>query len=189
MTHLIAFTGLKGSGKDTAAAGLLRGGSNFRKIAFAEPLKAMLSTLLQSRGCSVYDVSRYLEGDLKEEPTDFLMGRTPRHAMQTLGTEWGRGLIDSALWVDTFQRRVRETWSKGLSVVVTDVRFPNEVEAVHALGGVVYCVLRPGTVETGHPSEALVKSLNVDGELDNIYTTPGGFEYFIRDYFERQLEG
>ena len=32
----------------------------------------------------------HIEGALKEVPCELLGGKTPRYAMQTLGTEWGR---------------------------------------------------------------------------------------------------
>lgn len=130
--------GFKGSGKSEVARALVARGCRVHK--FAAPLKAMLAAL----GLD----DRHLEGDLKEEPCDLLCGRTPREAMITLGTEWGRDLIDSEIWVRAWAR------SAGVDpIVADDVRFPNEVATIKGLGGVVVWVERPGLSAGDHRSE------------------------------------
>jgi hypothetical protein len=125
---LIAFTGRAGAGKSTAAY-YLSEGRGFTRMRIAGPLKAML------RAIGLTD--REIDGDLKERPCARLNGRTPRHAMQTLGTEWGRALIHPDFWIDLFVSDVRERLSFGESVVVDDLRFPNEEEVIRKLGGVI----------------------------------------------------
>jgi len=90
MRPLIAFIGLSGCGKTTAARYFNDHG--FTRLRFAEPLKRML------RAIGLTDAQ--LDGDLKEQETNLLCDRTPRHAMQTLGTEWGRNQIDQDFWVN-----------------------------------------------------------------------------------------
>ena len=85
---LLGIHGKAGSGKSTAAQVLIDGG--FKRVKFADPLKNML------RAIGLTD--QHIEGDLKEVPCDMLLGQTPRHAMQTLGTEWGRGCIGGEFW-------------------------------------------------------------------------------------------
>ena len=52
---------------------------------------------------------------------------TPRHIMQTLGTEWGRS-VDPLLWAKDAWRRVNASLVAGASfVAVTDGRFRNEI--------------------------------------------------------------
>ena len=53
----------------------------------------MLRKLLACPGADAGMIRRMIDGDLKEAPTPLFEGRTPRHAMQTLGTEWGRDRI------------------------------------------------------------------------------------------------
>jgi hypothetical protein len=120
---LLGLVGRKGSGKDTAAELLLSQG--YQNVKFAGALKEMIRSLLAYQGVDESTIDRMIEGDLKEVPTDYLGGHTPRFAMQTLGTEWGRDLIGKNFWVGTAMRR-----AEGKPSVVTDVRFPNEVEAV-----------------------------------------------------------
>lgn len=162
---IIGITGLKGSGKDTAAAALLATGE-FVNIKFADALKNMLRTLLSM----TYDketVERMIEGDLKETPCAALLGKTPRHAMQTLGTEWGRDQIGPSLWVDTTISRILNS---DKSVVVTDMRFENEFEALTKIGAKTVRVER-GLVNTDlHPSETYIAQMPVQHVINNRFS-------------------
>lgn len=154
---IIGFAGRAGAGKTTAAKHLVQH-HGFVRVRFAGPLKAMMRAL----GCTEEEV----DGAGKELPCDLLGGRTPRQAMQWLGTEWGRDMIAPDLWT-----RAWEYAAAGKPrVVVDDVRFPNEVEALRRLGGVVIQLLAPGDLEpasqaAGHVSER--GGLDVDADLFN----------------------
>lgn len=124
MTKVVAFTGTKGSGKDTAAEVLLREG--YTKIKFADGLKAMIRAFLLLYGYSEDRVERMIEGDLKEVADEAWCGRTTRFVMQTLGTEWGRLTINPKLWTNLFEKRAKDAGT----VVVTDMRFINESASV-----------------------------------------------------------
>jgi hypothetical protein len=164
MAIIIGLAGLKRSGKD--ASGLILNQYGFRTEKFAGALKAMLIALLTYNGRSLNDIERIIDGDMKEVPLEEFEGRSFRHAAQTLGTEWGRDLIGTGLWVNTFLRRAR----KYKFVVCTDVRFPNEVAAVRSEGGVVYRVEREGQSSGAdlHRSETEILTLDVDGVITNI---------------------
>src|SRR6266496_1168986 len=96
---LIGFVGRRRSGKDTAAAVLAAKG--FKVVRFAEGLKTMLAALLRLHDVSELRIEQMIDGNLKKIPLGVLAGRTPRHAMQTLGTEWGRQCIRDTFWVDS----------------------------------------------------------------------------------------
>lgn len=133
--RVIGFCGPIGCGKSTAAR-ILMERYGYRRERFADPLKAMLAAL----GLSPEE----LDGPAKEAPAALLGGRTPRHAMQTLGTEWGRQLIDPDLWVRAWELRVGGYWRRFHAPVVSDdVRFGNEVAAIRAMGGLVVRIERP----------------------------------------------
>jgi len=184
---LVGLLGRKGSGKDTAALALLSQG--YQNVKFAGALKDMLRTLLTYQGLESHIVERMVEGDLKEVPTPFLGEQEPRFAMQTLGTEWGRNLIAPDLWVGTAIRRAGDR-----DTVITDVRFPNEMAAVVAAGGVCFGItadwIKP--VRGEHESEALIDdliaSLPAGQKIINRRAAPGEEPYAIQDFQKRFLE-
>lgn len=158
--RIVAFTGLAGSGKSTAALHLVEQG--WTRVRFAGPLKAMMAAL----GLTQDEI----EGSRKEVPCDLLAGKTPRYAMQTIGTEWGRDIIAPDLWI----RAWRAALPAAGSVVVDDCRFKNEAEAVTAAGGFLIRVSREGAGAgaAGHSSEALCASLPAITEIQNNGTVP-----------------
>lgn len=163
---VISLYGYKGSGK-SIAADYLTDHFGFVRIKFAGSLKGMLRTL----GLTDDEI----EGTEKEMPCELLGGKTPRCAMQTLGTEWGRQLISKDLWVNAWKRNVQDWQETELDVVVDDMRFPNEVEAVKALGGVLVKLVRKESTDDAHVSEASIDSFVSDytivnkGSLEDLY--------------------
>lgn len=146
---IIGLVGAKRSGKSEVSNHLVEE-YGFQRLRFADGLKEMLKTL----GLT----DEQIDGAHKEEPLPFLCGRTPRHAMQTLGTEWGRVLIGGDLWVNACQQRLLRACSgrKKARVVIDDVRFPNEVRMIQELGGMLWKVRRPD-VEPPTPSAIKLK--------------------------------
>ena len=142
---LIVLTGAAGSGKSTVASALA-GMYGAKVVKFASPLKAML------RAIGLTDA--HIEGELKEKPCDLLGGQTPRHAMQTLGTEWGRALISNDIWVEAWTREVLAVLADGGCVIVDDCRFENELDAALSMGGYVLRLERYGAGAGNHASES-----------------------------------
>lgn len=142
---VIALTGFAGSGKSTASKYLVEK-HGYQLVKFAGPLKDMLRAIGLSEA--------QIEGELKEEPCEWLQGATPRHAMQTLGTQWGRACIGPSFWIELWVRRVNQVIATGGRVVVDDCRFPNEADEVRKLGGVVWRLVGRGGIASAHESEA-----------------------------------
>lgn len=153
MNNLVAFCGAAGAGKSTAADALVAEG--WRVVSFARPLKAMFLQMLLQAGVDDSTAARMIHGDLKETPADVLAGRSPRHAMQTLGTEWGRDCMAEDFWTRLAVRQIREIHAAGGRVVVDDCRFPNEAAAVRDLGGSVFEVVGRGGIAGNHVSEEM----------------------------------
>ena len=118
---LIGLTGKAGAGKDTVADILCNAGWN--RYALASPIKNMLSAI------GIDEPSRELK-ETQLEGFDF----SYRKAAQTLGTEWGRA-VDKDLWLKLGRQRWRGCKT---SLVITDVRFDNEAEAIITDGGVIW---------------------------------------------------
>lgn len=102
-----------------------------------------------------------------------------RTALQSIGTEWGR-TIDPEIWL---KATLREALSYD-RVVISDVRFLNEVEFIQKHGGKVIKIIRPDTDSlaanvgiAGHKSEAEQKSMP-DDMFDGIIINDKSLEDF-----------
>ena len=151
MPSRIALCGLAGSGKSTAADyRVLRHG--FKRLSYASPIKRMLRSLLIEAGAGFIEAAEMTDGKLKELPTPFLCGHSPRYALQTIGTEWGRDIIGQDVWRRILINKTRKF--SELPLVVDDLRFPNEAEALRQEGFLIVRVIRAGSGrESGHSSE------------------------------------
>ena len=140
---IIGLCGLIGSGKDTIADYLVNS-HGFRQDSFAASLKDTLAavfgwdrTMLEGRTGS----SR----TWREQVDTWWAARlgiphlTPRWAMQNLGTEVIREHFHQDIWTASVENKLRKINN---NVVISDCRFPNEVAAIQAAGGVVVCVKR-----------------------------------------------
>ena len=163
--QLIAFCGPIGAGKTTAAAYLVEE-FGYRRVRFAGPLKDMLRAL----GLSDSEI----DGARKEQPCDLLGGKTPRYAMQALGTEWGRDLICSDLWIRAWYKAVSDI-PEGVGIVADDLRFPNEARAISDFKhSKIIKVSRPGVLPSAsHVSELQTFPINAeiinDGDKFRLY--------------------
>lgn len=169
MTKIVGFAGRKGSGKDTASNVLVEE-AGYVNVKMAGALKGMIRFYLDYIGTDPERAERLIDGDLKETPAPEFGGKTCRHAMQTLGTEWGRNLIYPDIWVDAFKKRAAQ-FDK---VVCSDVRFPNEVETITSLNP-INLILRidrdtEKTEGSSHQSETEIDNLPVAHVIDNNHT-------------------
>lgn len=144
---LIGLTGRKQSGKSTVAQ-ILREKQKFIEYSFAAPVRLFIAFMLAPREA---DGLAWLEAN-KETPIDWLDGMTPRHMLQTLGTEWGRDMIHSELWLRKCMRDIVD--STAPNIVVSDVRFDNEAKAIRESGGIILRIDRFGCGGDAHVSEA-----------------------------------
>lgn len=164
--RLIAFVGKAGSGKTTAAKYIERIG--YTRLSFSDALKKMLHEGLEIP----YE---YLYGEKKSESCEELCGRTARHAMVTLGTEWGRDMIHPDIWVSATSRKLGHLINMGVSrFVIDDIRFLNEAKWVQSLNakGIIAKIVRisrdNGNGEvTQHRSETEQDGIIADWDIRN----------------------
>jgi hypothetical protein len=157
--RLIGLHGAARSGKDTVGQ-MLADSFNVGRISFAEPIRNALRGMLGL-------TDEHFHGSLKEVVIPWL-GKSPRQLMQTLGTEWGRGLINPDIWLLLAQRSVDDYQEQGRSVVITDVRFENEADLIRAMGGQVWHIHRPNVQQVAaHASESGIAFLTGDRRIDN----------------------
>lgn len=161
MRHIIGLAGCKRVGKDTCADFLVAH-HGFLKYSLADPIKEVCKHMF------LFDDEQLWGAE--KDVVDPRYGKSPREVMQRLGTDFVRDWIGDDFWIN----RMR-TWadSHNRNIVVADVRFQNEVDAIHAMGGHVLLLSRPslGPSIDCHKSEACQLNL-VDVRLENKYTVP-----------------
>lgn len=168
---IVGFSGRAGSGKTRASKWLIERYPAYRRVAFASTLKAMM---LQIPGIGEAEVF----GDRKEASCAALGGATPRHAMQTLGTEWARG-IDPDLWIRAWWERAR----LHDHVVADDVRFANEAEFIRSKGGVV---IRLGVFGEVRRHDHVSEDLAFGGDFEIVVPRgPGHLEEALEELWDR----
>lgn len=176
---LVGLIGKKRVGKDTFAAVLVEE-FGFARVAFADPLKEMalaIDPYIQAehsyRLSDAVDVLGW-EGAKDAYPE-------VRRFLQRLGTD-GVRQFDEDFWVRAGMRAaaakrrpMRLNTSDGRAataprpVVITDVRYPNEADAIREAGGTLVRIVRPG-VDDGdtHASETALDGYAVDYTVSNL---------------------
>lgn len=194
---IIGIAGKKQVGKDTCFSFLNENGK-FENIKFADTLKDILCMLtgcsredLESdefkskklpKCWDCWRVSEYSEHDSlvnlfssHEEAmkhmedvynpcTVGLVSYTYREALQHIGTNLLRVQFNPDVWINSTLAKIK----KAEDCIITDVRFPNEVNAIRKLGGKVILVKRDTGLNDVHVSENAL-----DGIID--------FDYIIEN--------
>jgi hypothetical protein len=173
---IIGLVGPIGVGKTTLGLGLIKA-QGFISWGFATALKRALIAFVEVQGCSHENALDMFYGKSKEQPSEFFNGKTPRWAMQTFGTEWGRNLISLDLWVNAWERAV-QSFGPNAKIVVDDVRHLNEAEAIRKLGGKIILLQRTSHTAGVHSSEQEFMKIAEDATLQNYGTEEQLMENF-----------
>ena len=142
---MIGLAGLKGAGKNTAAQ-VLVDKLGYVEEALAAPLKRIAEILnpVLPGGGQLSDLLKYYTWD---EVKQFL---EVRQYLQILGKEAIRDQLGESVLIHALENRMN--WEQ--DYVITDVRFPNEVEWVQ-MKGIVLWIDNPKCKPDGHSSENL----------------------------------
>jgi hypothetical protein len=186
--HIIALCGFANAGKDTVAD-LLVTHAGFRKLAFADALKAELQDAF-SIEAAVFSRPEYKSQPLSELaltkcterayidaalrygvehwsgtlpfPTaeELARPRTPRETMQLWGTQYRRA-HDPEYWTSIVRRRISYYQAElgQLRIVVTDCRYDNEHDSLRAQGARLWQIKRTG-LNAGTTAEGSHSSAN-----------------------------
>lgn len=170
--HLIGLHGRAQVGKDTVANYLaLQHG--FAKTSFAGPLKSAAAVMF-----NLTDEQRL---EQNKEVVIPYWGISPRTMYQKLGTEGGRNLFGTDLWLKRWKLEALDLLAKQ-PVVVSDVRFDNEADIIRNMGGTIVHIKSHRaspltTTAKAHASEAGIEfcvatdlQISNDGSYEELYT-------------------
>lgn len=125
------------SGKDTAGAAIIQR-YNWRKIQMKDPLWRGLQGFFDIPDNAFRKL--FIDAELKEQPTQFLEGSTPRQAQIDMSEKWAKQLYGR----DIFGRLAARQMSKACLVngtVITDVGFEHETLPIIERYGAENCAL------------------------------------------------
>lgn len=166
MTRLIGLSGYARSGKNSLGD-ILSANCGFKPVAFADRLKGMAQALdpliytgrMHGASVPLHTILNAGGGweDAKTHPG-------VREFLQSLGVA-ARQHISETVWIDALLSSLD---TERYRYVITDVRFPNEADAVRERGGQVWRIERPGTGPANdHESEHALSSYQFDRIIHN----------------------
>lgn len=160
---MIGLSGWARSGKDTVASYLVEQ-HGFVRVSFADQMRTALYNLDPKIDLAGYRISLRaavdLIGweDLKSQSDDV------RGLMQRMGTEVGRRLWGEDFWVEAAMRLVLPD----TNIVISDVRYPNEADAIRRRDGQVWRITRDGVgPANSHDSETSLNTYPFDQYIAN----------------------
>lgn len=175
--QLIGVTGKKFNGKDTIGNYLISN-HQYVRLSFADPLKEALK-------CIFGFTDEQLYGNLKEVVDEY-WGVSPRDVMKYIGTDVFRNKMEQLIpdikndiWIRVVERQIlqlRKT-DPNVKIVITDVRFPNEINLIKKYNGQIIKVNRQSVNNKidHHESEKYIDSLYCDimiqndGSIDDVH--------------------
>ena len=150
------------SGKSSAAA-WLRDHRGYKIAKFADGIRQMLVALLEMCGYNSAGAHDLIFDDQhKEQSLSLLAGSpTPRSLMKSLGTQWGRELVNPDLWATALIGSMDQR-PKQRNFAIDDLRFPNEWKVLKNAGATIVKVEREGFPIEESLCEGLLKDYEPD---------------------------
>lgn len=168
-TNLYALMGWIGSGKDTVAL-RLQNHYGWRRVSFAGALKDAVSVIFgwpreQLEGLTL-DSRKWREAVDPWWATRLNIPQlTPRWVLQHVGTDVLRNYFHDEIWIAALERRLLEQ-DPAQPVVISDCRFPNEIQLVKAYQGNLVQVVRSFELPVWYQCAVRQNSANDEELLD-----------------------
>jgi hypothetical protein len=178
---IIAISGKFRSGKDTVAKmislKLIAAGYKTRRIAFADSLKEIVEILTGKKRSSIEEkYFSYPVLDFTEEQKNSFLYKwdmTLGTMLQKLGTDVMRNCFNDCVWINSFLEKATRVPVNEF-IMVTDVRFINEIAALKYRGCV--CIRVEGDPLKAAENSTRNKIHQSEIELDNY-----DFDYVIKN--------
>jgi dephospho-CoA kinase len=167
--QIIGLTGYAQSGKDTLGKYLVEQ-KGFTRVSFADGVREALYNLNPTFGMYSYELRKIVDSYGWEKAKE---NSEVRELLQRMGTEVGRQMFGENVWIDLALKK-----AQGLDkIVFTDVRFPNEAEAIRKLGGKIIRIEREGVnAINSHISEKPISLELVDQIIHN--------DFYLEDFYQ-----
>jgi hypothetical protein len=172
---IVGICGFIGSGKDTIADYLVNF-HEFRRESFASTLKDAVSsvfgwdrTMLEGRTKAAREWREQVDtwwAERLDMPT-----LTPRWVLQYWGTEVCRKGFHDDIWIASLENKLRNSTD---NVVISDCRFPNEIESIKRAGGRIVWIKRgtlPDWYNTALQANKGVNSAIQELKMKKIHTS------------------
>ena len=167
---IIGICGFIGSGKDTVADYLVNV-HEFRRESFAGTLKDAVAavfgwdrTMLEGRTKASREWREQVDPWWAERLN--MPNLTPRWVLQYWGTEVCRHGFHDDIWIASLENKLRQIKD---NVVISDVRFPNELKAIKNTGGLMLRTQR-GPIPDWF-NDALMDNYNASKNMESKYPT------------------
>ncbi|MDF2994280.1 MAG: hypothetical protein K0S37_4794 [Microbacterium sp.] len=179
ITPLIAFGGLKESGKD-AAANCLRDDHGYVILGMSDVLHEaalVLNPIVRAQITAHVTLEVMTYAELVER-VGFVQAKTNpevRRFLIALGTKFGRRMIGEDIWADLMRDKIHSLLDADQPVAITGIRFHNELRMIEQLDGVTVWVERPAArakfdPATADESEKTLTETDFAYALDNVGT-------------------
>ena len=175
---LIALVGAKTVGKTTIAKAIAALSDDVVILSFAKPIRDMLK---------IIGVDNYYLYKAKDKPVHGLHS-SARDMLCTLGTNWGRQMVHSDIWLWAMGKQIDKVYKKAKRkkhtvIIIDDCRFPNEAAWVTRQGGYVVQLKRDGIKYTfDHETERPLPDGLVDFTFD-----AGGVQNCVKNIVQNIL--
>jgi hypothetical protein len=165
------------------------------RVSFASCLKSMLESVF------AYDMPEadklnfpsnypypYIYGDRKEVPLEMFGGHSTRYAMQKLAI-WGKENFGDDFWLKKGVIEASHFIEKGWDVVIDDMRYKNEYDALKAKDAIFIKVVRPGArvPEQHFGSEGNLENEDFDITLVNDFPDVESFREFASYVLKKRI--
>ncbi len=159
-------------------------------VAFAEPLKEFLINCVGLNRTWTYGSDKdknnpttvpwsNMPSVIRDKYPNKQGNMTHREVMQVFGTDVMRDMWDVNVWVNTMLRRLDE--SSADYIIVTDTRFPNEIDALRSRGGLIWLVDGP---QRGDES-----AKNDKHSSEMLHTSDVKYDVIIKNEHDTTLDG
>ena len=166
MKHFIAlYSPVMRSGKSTTAV-MLTEHLFGTTISFAEPFYSfVIKTAAPFTKGGEAELRHWLQDERKDHELIPELGVTLRQMLIGVGM-WGRNEVHPELWTLIAKKRAQEAL-RSYSVIIDDMRFPNEYDMVRSMGGLCLKVIRPDETGSTPKSEGLLDEHHFDRTIIN----------------------